>query len=180
MANRGQHTTKSSQDLKRKYPGSSGTYTAAYANMTPEQREAAKAKMIRAQQAQSQTQQYRPVAVPEGSNQIITGRRLQHLLSEISPTETLDPQAEELLIDFAEDFVENVVQFACEVARSRSSDTLEVKDLHMHLDRNWNIRLPGYGNLEDVGSASSAATRTSTNENHLHRREAVKKRKLGK
>ena len=34
--------------------------------------------------------------------------------------------------------------FSCEIAKHRKSNTLEVKDLQMYLENNWDIRVPGF------------------------------------
>lgn len=39
----------------------------------------------------------------------------------------------QLLVDMANDFVERVVTFSCQLAKHRGSDVLEVKDVQLHL-----------------------------------------------
>lgn len=46
------------------------------------------------------------------------------------------------------DFIERVVTFSCQLAKHRGSDVLEAKDVQLHLERNWNIRVPGAGRDE--------------------------------
>lgn len=48
----------------------------------------------------------------------------------------------------ADEFVDNVVVAACKLARLRDSSTLEVKDIQLILERNYNIRIPGYASDE--------------------------------
>lgn len=50
-----------------------------------------------------------------------------------------------MLQDVADDFVENLTSYACRLAQHRNSKTLEVKDVQMALEKNWDIRLPGIG-----------------------------------
>ncbi|KAG1852658.1 hypothetical protein C8R48DRAFT_611705, partial [Suillus tomentosus] len=37
-----------------------------------------------------------------------------------------------------------IVYFGCQLAKHHSNDTLEVKDLQLHLECNHNIRIPGF------------------------------------
>ncbi|KTW27694.1 hypothetical protein T552_02134 [Pneumocystis carinii B80] len=80
----------------------------------------------------------------DNGNRILSKRKLQELVKQINPDERLDPDVEELLLEVADEFVESVVSFACRLAKYRKSDTLDVKDVQLHLERNWNIRIPGY------------------------------------
>lgn len=112
-------------------------------------------------------------------SQILTKRKLQDLLHEIDPTETMDDDVEEVLLQIADDFIENVINSSCQIAKHRKSNTVEVKDVQLHLgecnkttsirildkllmnwflmfhvlivylDRNWNMWIPGYGS-EDL------------------------------
>jgi transcription initiation factor TFIID subunit 12 len=65
--------------------------------------------------------------------QILTRPRLQDLVREVDPTEQLDEEVEELLLQLADDFVESTVGAACLLAKHRRASTVEVKDVQLHL-----------------------------------------------
>ncbi|XP_053680720.1 transcription initiation factor TFIID subunit 12 [Anopheles nili] len=80
--------------------------------------------------------------------QLLTKPRLQELVREIDPTEQLDEEVEELLLQIADDFVENTVNAACLLAKHRKVPKVEVRDVQLHLERNWNMWIPGFGTDE--------------------------------
>ncbi|EGC34332.1 hypothetical protein DICPUDRAFT_11975, partial [Dictyostelium purpureum] len=80
--------------------------------------------------------------------EVLGKRKLTELLQQISPNEKMDDDVEDILSVLADDFVESTVAFACTLAKHRNSSTLEVKDIQCHLEKNWNIRIPGFGNVE--------------------------------
>ncbi|XP_069676309.1 transcription initiation factor TFIID subunit 12 [Periplaneta americana] len=80
--------------------------------------------------------------------QILTRPRLQDLVREVDPTEQLDEEVEELLLQLADDFVESTVGAACLLAKHRRASTVDVKDVQLHLERNWNMWIPGFGTDE--------------------------------
>lgn len=84
----------------------------------------------------------------ENTTQVLTKPRLQELVKEIDPTEQLDEEVEELLLQIADDFVENTVNAACLLAKHRKVSKVEVKDVQLHLERNWNMWIPGFGTDE--------------------------------
>lgn len=67
--------------------------------------------------------------------QILTRSRLQDLVREVDPTEQLDEDVEELLLQLADDFVESTVGAACLLAKHRRASTVEVKDVQLHLGK---------------------------------------------
>uniref|UniRef100_A0A3B5KI04 Transcription initiation factor TFIID subunit 12 n=1 Tax=Takifugu rubripes TaxID=31033 RepID=A0A3B5KI04_TAKRU len=79
---------------------------------------------------------------------VLTKKKLQDLVREIDPNEQLDEDVEEMLLQIADDFIESVVTAACQLARHRKSNTLEVKDVQLHLERQWNMWIPGFGSDE--------------------------------
>jgi transcription initiation factor TFIID subunit 12 len=53
-----------------------------------------------------------------------------------------------LLMEVADEFIDSVLQQSCKIARHRKGQMLEVRDVQLHLERNWNIRIPGYSSEE--------------------------------
>ena len=52
------------------------------------------------------------------------------------------------ILQLADDFVDSVITSACRVAKLRNSATLDIRDLQLILERNYNIRIPGYASDE--------------------------------
>ncbi|KAL1530082.1 hypothetical protein AB1Y20_001004 [Prymnesium parvum] len=103
----------------------------------------------------------------------LPAQRLQELTSQIDPTIDLDREAQAILQDVADDFVENVASFACELAKHRESTTLEAKDIQLALEKNWNMRLPGVSDAQEM----KAIKKTSVTDAHRIRMQDVRKSK---
>ncbi|XP_017701526.1 transcription initiation factor TFIID subunit 12 isoform X2 [Phoenix dactylifera] len=84
----------------------------------------------------------------ESGNHVLSKRSLRELVAQIDPFEKLDSEVEDVLVEVAEDFIESVTTFACSLAKHRKSTTLEAKDILLHVERNWNMTLPGFGGDE--------------------------------
>ncbi|XP_034253467.1 transcription initiation factor TFIID subunit 12-like [Thrips palmi] len=86
--------------------------------------------------------------VSDAPAQLLSKARLQDLVREIDPNVQLDDEVEELLMQLADDFVETAVNSASLLAKHRKASTIDVKDVQLHLERNWNMWIPGFGNDE--------------------------------
>ncbi|KLO14257.1 hypothetical protein SCHPADRAFT_851278 [Schizopora paradoxa] len=84
-------------------------------------------------------------------------RSIQDLVSSIDPNVKIEPDVEDLLLDIADEFIDSVTNFACRLAKHRGGDSLEVRDLQLHLERNHNIRVPGFASDETRISMSQTA-----------------------
>jgi transcription initiation factor TFIID subunit 12 len=89
----------------------------------------------------------RPPTFEVTGDRVLSKRKLSELVTSVVGSDkeaAIDGEVEELLLDLADEFVTSVTSFACRLAKHRRSDTLEVRDLQLHLERNWNIRIPGF------------------------------------
>lgn len=48
------------------------------------------------------------------------------------------------MLQMADDFVDDVVTQACRLAKLRPSSTLEIRDIQLILERNYNMRISGF------------------------------------
>lgn len=104
-----------------------------------------------------------PATIPfDPSTRILGKRNLSSLLGTIDPSEKLDPEVEDVLLDVADEFIESVVNFSCRLAKHRKTDTLGVEDVKMVLDKEWNIRVMGFA--DDKIDAKKRTTKEGNKE----------------
>ncbi|KAG6813439.1 hypothetical protein H0H92_011136 [Tricholoma furcatifolium] len=84
-------------------------------------------------------------------------RTIQDLVASVDPNVKIEPEVEDLLLSIADEFIDSVTNFACRLAKHRGGDSLEVKDLQLHLERNHNIRIPGFA-LDETRISLSQST----------------------
>ena len=83
------------------------------------------------------------------SGRVLNKRKLGDLINTIGVDEgdgktSIDGNVEEFLLDLADEFIHSVTSFACRLAKHRKVDSIEARDVQLHLDKNWNIKIPGY------------------------------------
>ncbi|XP_076466607.1 transcription initiation factor TFIID subunit 12-like [Babylonia areolata] len=101
---------------------------------------------------------------------VIDRKRLQELVKEVDPLEQMDDDVEEALLTIADNFIESVVSTACQLAKHRKSNTLEVKDVQLCLERSHSLWVPGFGS-EDMRPMKKAAV----TEAHRQRQALIRK-----
>lgn len=98
----------------------------------------------------------KPMFSLEGSEQggVLSKKKLDELVRQVTGGgegmggELLTPEVEEAILQMADEFVDNVVTASCKLAKLRDSSTLDVRDIQLILERNYNIRIPGYASDE--------------------------------
>lgn len=104
---------------------------------------------------------------------VLSKQRLQELVAEIDPCEQLDEDVEDALLQMADDFIESVVTSACQVAKHRNAKNLEVKDVQLVLEKDWNIEIPGFGT--PLTSLNRHKSHAPVTEAHKQRLALIKK-----
>ncbi|KAL9106034.1 MAG: hypothetical protein Q9227_008877 [Pyrenula ochraceoflavens] len=77
---------------------------------------------------------------------LLSKKKLDELVREITgiDAEQLTPEVEEVLLSVADEFVDDLLTASCRVAKLRGAQQLEARDIQLILERNYNIRVPGY------------------------------------
>ncbi|KAF5285274.1 hypothetical protein FQR65_LT13288 [Abscondita terminalis] len=84
----------------------------------------------------------------ENVSQILTKPRLNDLVRDMDPTLILEEDIEEALLTYTDDFINRTLDGATAIAKHRNVHTIEVKDVHQFLTRNYGIWAPGFGTDE--------------------------------
>ncbi|KAF2819565.1 hypothetical protein CC86DRAFT_398577 [Ophiobolus disseminans] len=91
-----------------------------------------------------------PFQLEGEGDRVLSKRKLDELVRQVTggSEEALTSEVEEAVLQLADDFVDNVIGSACKLAKLRESPQLEIRDLQLILERNYNIRIPGYASDE--------------------------------
>jgi transcription initiation factor TFIID subunit 12 len=75
----------------------------------------------------------------------LVGQRIQDLVKSIDPNYVIDTEAEEQVLQLADDFLDKVTRQSLRLAQHRGSKTLDVQDVQIVLAKHWGIAVPGLG-----------------------------------
>jgi hypothetical protein len=108
-----------------------------------------------------------PFQLEGEGDRVLSKRKLDELVRQITggAEEVLTPEVEEVrpdpistisqiltlsqsVLQLADDFVDNVISTACKLSKLRESPQLDIRDIQLVLERNYNIRIPGYASDE--------------------------------
>jgi transcription initiation factor TFIID subunit 12 len=85
----------------------------------------------------------------------LMGEVLTTSRAEFAGFSNLPEEVEDCLLQIADEFVENVINGSCLLAKHRINNgppnrdnKVEVKDVQLFLERNWNLWIPGFGTEE--------------------------------
>lgn len=105
-----------------------------------------------------------PFTLEGEGDHVLSKRKLDELVRQITGSTAstsernadseLSPDVEEAVLSLTDNFVNNVIQGACQLAKLRGTAAgqgahLELRDVQMVLERNYGIRIPGYS-LDEV------------------------------
>ncbi|KAL3419646.1 Transcription initiation factor TFIID subunit 12 [Phlyctema vagabunda] len=86
---------------------------------------------------------------------VLNKKKLDELVKQVTgggdglgPGEGLTAETEESILNVADAFVDQVLQSACKNAKERGAHVLEIRDIQLTLERQYNIRIPGYASDE--------------------------------
>ncbi|KAJ5219857.1 hypothetical protein N7468_009061 [Penicillium chermesinum] len=107
--------------------------------------------------------QKHPGYVLEGEGQhVLSKKMLDILVRQVTgggEGEMLTPDAEEFVLQMADDFVDDVITQACRLAKLRPSSTLDIRDIQLVLERNYNMLKkpqPTQGWLQKMSAVQAA------------------------
>jgi transcription initiation factor TFIID subunit 12 len=83
---------------------------------------------------------------------MVSKEHLLHVVRDVDPDATLDDEAGELLMLMANEFIEGVIDGSARLAKHRNASAVDTSDVALFLDKQWQMKIPGFG--EQSGQAA--------------------------
>lgn len=99
----------------------------------------------------------------------LTRTKLREIVSSAVPGEKIDFEAETLMIQVIEEFLDDVIKEGCKNAKHRGSQTLEAPDMTLYLERYHEILACGFQNIENSAIKRIPANATGGTDEHAKR-----------
>lgn len=94
----------------------------------------------------------------------LLGERVQDILNGIDPNYVMETEAEEQVLQLADDFLDKVIRQSLRLAQHRGSKTLDVQDVQLVLAKHWGIVVPGLGlpNIRPLKPGKQSVSKSSS------------------
>jgi transcription initiation factor TFIID subunit 12 len=89
-----------------------------------------------------------PFTLEGEGDRVLSKRKLDELVRQVTggaEDGLLNAEVESLVLQYADDFVDDLITSACKLAKCKANTQLDLKDFQIVLERNYGIRIPGYG-----------------------------------
>ncbi len=81
-------------------------------------------------------------AATDASSNVLIPVNLKAMTKTLTKRETLDDKVERALCTLAEDIVDDVIDFACRLAKHRGSQSLQRNDVRLAFEKRLKVRVP--------------------------------------
>ena len=94
----------------------------------------------------------------------LVGQRIQDLVKSIDQNYDIDTEAEEQVLQLADDILDKVIRQSLRLAQHRGSKTMDVQDVQIVLAKHWGISVPGLGLpvIRPLKPGKQSASKSST------------------
>jgi transcription initiation factor TFIID subunit 12 len=94
----------------------------------------------------------------------LLGERIQDILNGIDPTYVMETEAEEQVLQLADDFLDKVIRQSLRLSQHRGSKALDVQDVQLVLAKHWGIVVPGLGlpNIRPLRPGKQSVSKSSS------------------
>lgn len=94
----------------------------------------------------------------------LVGERVQDILNSIDPNYVIETEAEEQVLQLADDFLDKVINQSMRLAQHRGSKSLDVQDVQLILAKHWGIVVPGLGlpNIRPLKAGKQSSSKSSS------------------